>query len=93
VAHFLYEALARFIQIVLRSTLLHANKTTKKMHSFLNIMPRNKFIYIYVILVLKYKMKSQKYHTVGTILKIPYCRNNSDIKYVNRRKRQNKLYV
>ena len=28
--HFLYEALARFIQNVLQSTLLHVNKTTKK---------------------------------------------------------------
>jgi len=34
-AHFLYEALARSIQNVLRSTRLHANKTTKKCIQFL----------------------------------------------------------
>jgi hypothetical protein len=34
--HFLCEALKRFIQSMLRSTLLHANKTTKKCIQFLN---------------------------------------------------------
>ena len=37
-AHFLYEAHQRFIQNVLRSALLHANKTTKKCIQFLNKM-------------------------------------------------------
>jgi len=37
-AHFLYEALACFIQNVLRSTILHANKTTKKCIQFLSKM-------------------------------------------------------
>jgi hypothetical protein len=36
-AHFFYEALARFIQNVLQSTLLHTNKTTKKYIQFLTI--------------------------------------------------------
>ena len=35
-AHLLYEALAHFVQNMLRSTLLHANKTTKKCIQFLN---------------------------------------------------------
>ena len=39
----MYEVLARFIQNVLRSTLLHSNKTTKKCIQFLNEI---KYIYI-----------------------------------------------
>ena len=35
-SHFLHEAPTRFIQNVLRSTLLHANKSTKKCIQFLN---------------------------------------------------------
>jgi hypothetical protein len=33
-AHFFYEALVRFIQNVLLSTILHANRTTKKCIQF-----------------------------------------------------------
>jgi hypothetical protein len=36
--YFLLEALARFIQNVLQSTFLYANKTTKKCIQFLNII-------------------------------------------------------
>jgi hypothetical protein len=46
-AHVLYEALMLFIQNVLRSTLLHANKTTTKMHSILNKNKNKKNVYKY----------------------------------------------